>query len=61
MSDDTSDRGPQDRSRISLTQDHEVRYWTHALGVSADELSKAVQAAGPGADAVRSQLREQGS
>lgn len=33
MSDDLTNRGAQDRSRISLTEPHEVRYWTEALGV----------------------------
>jgi hypothetical protein len=53
MSDDTSQRGPQDRSRINLGQAHEVRYWTQALGVSEAELSRAVGAVGSSADKVR--------
>ena len=53
MSDDTSQRGPQDRSRINLNQAHEVRYWTQALGVSEAELSRAVGAVGASADKVR--------
>ncbi|QBX38100.1 DUF3606 domain-containing protein [Brevundimonas sp. S30B] len=57
MSDDTSDRGPQDRSRISLTQDHEVRYWTQAIDATVRELQEAVQAVGPGAEAVRGRLK----
>lgn len=56
MSDDPTDRGPRDRSRISLTQDHEVRYWTQALGVTVETLQQAVQAVGPGAEAVRGHL-----
>ena len=53
MSDDTSHRGPQDRSRINMSQAHEVRYWTQALGVSEAELSRAVGAVGSSADKVR--------
>ena len=53
MSDDTSQRGPTDRSRINLSQEHEVRYWTQALGVSEAELSRAVGAVGSSADKVR--------
>ena len=53
MSDDTSQRGPQDRSRINMAQPHEVRYWTQALGVSEAELSRAVGAVGSSADKVR--------
>lgn len=57
MSDDLSKRGPQDRSRISLTEAHEVRYWTEALGVSEEELRRLVGEAGHQADAVRARLK----
>ncbi len=39
MADDLKLRRPQDASRISLSEDWEVRYWTQALGVSAEELT----------------------
>ena len=42
MADDLKDRGAQDRSRISMHEEHEVRYWTKALGVSKEELASAV-------------------
>jgi hypothetical protein len=61
MSDDTSQRGPQDRSRINMTQAHEVKYWTKTLGVSESELSRAVGAVGSSADKVREFLGSQGS
>lgn len=35
-----------DRSRISLDQPQDVRYWTRALGVSERELRNAIAAAG---------------
>ena len=57
MSDSTQNRGPQDRSRISLGQDHEVRYWTQELGVSDAELRMAVAMAGSAAEDVRRFLR----
>jgi Protein of unknown function (DUF3606) len=60
MSDDTSQRGPQDRSRINMNQAHEVTYWTQALGVSEAELSRAVGAVGSSADKVREFLGSQG-
>ena len=60
MSDDLSNRGPQDRSRISLTEDHEVDYWTKAIGVSREALIKAVNAVGPSAEAVRNYLKGKG-
>jgi len=46
MSDDTKLRGGQDRTRINLEQDHEVRYWTKELGVTTEELREAVKRAG---------------
>jgi hypothetical protein len=58
MSDDRNIRGPQDRSRINTDQDYEVRYWTHELNISEDELRRAVQAVGASADKVREHLRQ---
>ncbi len=56
MSDNLSNRGPQDRARINLHEDHEVRYWTQALGVSREQLATAIQAVGHSADRVREHL-----
>lgn len=56
MADDRSNRGPQDRSRINLEEDYEVRYWTEELGVSEEQLREAMQAAGSSVDAVRKHL-----
>jgi hypothetical protein len=56
MSDDMKNRGPQDRTRISLSEEHEVRYWTQALGVSKEQLAAAVQAVGSSAERVRAHL-----
>ncbi|MCW0456697.1 hypothetical protein NB712_001793 [Xanthomonas sacchari] len=56
MSDDTRNTGSPDRDRINLHEDDEVRDWTQALGVSADELRAAVQAVGSSA-ASRAHLR----
>jgi hypothetical protein len=56
MADDLSKRGPQDRSRINLSEDYEVRYWTNALGVSEDRLRQLVKEHGSSADAVRKAL-----
>jgi len=57
MADDLANRGPQDRARISLSEEHEVRYWTQALGVDKDRLAAAVKAVGNSADRVREHLR----
>lgn len=56
MSDDKSNRGPQDRSRINTSEDYEVRYWTEKFGCTVNELKDAVAAAGNGADAVEAHL-----
>lgn len=57
MADNPNIRAPGDRQRINVNQDHEVRYWTQKLGVTADELRKAVGDVGPMADAVEQHLR----
>jgi hypothetical protein len=56
MSDDLNIRGQQDRLRINVNEEHEVRYWTEKLGVSKEELQKAVAAAGPMAADVQKTL-----
>ncbi|HVE16154.1 MAG TPA: DUF3606 domain-containing protein [Chthoniobacterales bacterium] len=53
MADDLKNRGPQDRSRISITEEWEVRYWTEELGVSAARLKELVAQHGNSAAAVR--------
>lgn len=53
MSDDKDQRGPQDASRISLSEAYEVAYWSQTLGVSRDDLAKAVVQVGNSAEAVR--------
>ena len=45
-----------DRNLISLTQEHEVRYWTKALGVSEERLRDAVGRVGHSAAKVRLDL-----
>lgn len=57
MADDPSIRGGQDRARINVNQEHEVRYWSQKLGISADELKQVVQEVGPMADAVEQRVR----
>lgn len=44
--DDPNKRGEPDRSRISLTEDYEVRYWTKKFGCTPDELKDAVEQVG---------------
>ena len=56
MPDDSTNRGAQDRARVNVNEDHEVRYWTKALGVTEEKLREAVAAVGVSADAVRQHL-----
>lgn len=58
MTDDKSNRGPADAHRINVNEDHELRYWTKALGVSAERLRAAVEEVGVMADDVRAELRQ---
>ena len=45
-----------DRSKINMHEPFEVKYWTHALGVSKEELQKAVDKVGNSAATVREEL-----
>jgi hypothetical protein len=56
MSDDLKNRGPQDRNRISLSEPWEVQYWTKELGITKEELERAVKSAGNSVNAVRQHL-----
>jgi hypothetical protein len=57
MSDDKGNRGTPDRDRIDINDPDEVRNWTKSLGVSKEELERAVNAVGPVAAKVREHLR----
>lgn len=57
MADDKTLRSPQDASKISLSEDYEVVYWTKKFGISADGLRDAVNAVGNGAAAVENHLK----
>jgi len=58
MSDDKSKPGGQDRKRINLDEDYEVRDWSKRLGVSADRLRAAVKAVGDRVDDVEKHLKK---
>jgi len=53
---DLKRQGPQDRSKINMQEAYEVKYWARALGVSMEELQKAVDKVGNSAAAVRKEL-----
>jgi hypothetical protein len=54
--DDLKKTGYQDRSKINMHEPHEVQCWTKHLGVSKEQLQKAVDKVGNGAAAVKKQL-----
>jgi hypothetical protein len=49
-------KGAPDRSKINMHEDFEVRHWTKILGVSKEQLQKAVDKVGNSAAAVRKEL-----
>jgi len=60
MPDDKSQTGGQDRKRIGLSEDYEVRDWSKKFGVTPEQLKAAVQTVGNDAEAVEKHLRAQG-
>jgi hypothetical protein len=56
MADDLKDRGAQDRSRVNVNEDHEVRYWTQKWDVTKEQLMAAVKKAGVSVAAVAKAL-----
>jgi hypothetical protein len=56
MADDTRKTGKADRERINVSQAYELADLARKLGVSRDELRKAVETVGPMADDVRRHL-----
>jgi Protein of unknown function (DUF3606) len=56
MADDLKNRGAQDRARVNVNEDHEVRYWTQKWGVSKEQLAAAVKKVGVSVDAVAREL-----
>ena len=58
MPDDLTNKGPQDRSRISLLEPREVQYWADKFGVSKERLSEAVRNVGHSAADVERELKK---
>ena len=56
MADNLTRRAQPDRSKINMHEDFEVKHWTHALGVTREELQKAIDKVGNSAAAVRKEL-----
>jgi hypothetical protein len=58
MSDDKTKSGGQDRKRINVHEDYELRDWAKSLNTSPERVKEAVQAVGDRADKVREYLRD---
>ena len=52
MPDDLLNRGQPDRSKINMSEEYEVKYWTRHLGTTREELQKVVDRVGSSAAAV---------
>ncbi|MNV53855.1 hypothetical protein D3C71_1460170 [compost metagenome] len=57
MADDKSKTGGQDRKRISLSEDYEVRDWAKKFNVTPEQLKAAVRAVGNDAATVEAHLK----
>jgi hypothetical protein len=57
MSDDKTKVGGQDRERINVHEDYELRDWSKSLGVTPERLKEAVAAVGDRAEKVREFLK----
>lgn len=57
MSDDKTKTGGQDRTRINLSEDYEVRDWSTKFDVTPEQLRAAVAAVGNEAKAVEAHLK----
>jgi hypothetical protein len=58
MADDKSKPGGQDRTRINVNEDYELRDWSKKFGVTPEQLKAAVQAVGTGAEAVEKYFKD---
>jgi hypothetical protein len=57
MPDDKSRSGVQDRQRINVNQDYELRDWAKSLNTTPERVKEAVQAVGDRAEKVREYLK----
>jgi hypothetical protein len=56
MSDDKTKTGGQDRQRINVHEDYELRDWAKSLNTTPERIKEAVQAVGDRAEKVREYL-----
>ena len=55
--DDLNNRAPRDGKFISLSEDWEVKWWTKSLGISVQQLTKAVEKVGNSAEKVKEYIK----
>jgi len=58
MADDKRKPGGQDRTRINVNEDYELRDWSKKFGVTPEQLKAAVKTAGPLAKDVEEHLKQ---
>lgn len=56
MSDDKNQRHGQDRQRINVNEDYELRDWAKSMNTTPERIKEAVQAVGDRAEKVREYL-----
>jgi uncharacterized protein DUF3606 len=56
MSDDFRMRGPEDRSRINVSEPWELKYWSKTLGVTPERLKEVIRQVGPRTEDVEQYL-----
>jgi hypothetical protein len=60
MSDDKTKVGGQDRQRINVNEDYELRDWAKSMNTTPERIKEAVQAVGDRAEKVREYLDRPG-
>lgn len=60
MSDDKTKVGGQDRQRINVNEDYELRDWAKSMNTTPERIREAVQAVGDRADKVREYISREG-
>ena len=58
MSDDTNDRGAQDRSRVAGDQEYEVRYFADKHGISIEQAQQLIDRHGNSRDKLDEAARQ---
>ena len=58
MADSKTNRGEPDRSRVNLSEDYEVSYWTKEFGVTRNVLQRLVQEHNGSVEKIRAALNK---